>query len=260
MRQRAAAMSSRGLALDDAAWASPWRTRRVLDKAVLSLGLLGCAVALPAWPGGVAAGVAALLMLVGPGRVPPRLLGRCLAAPLTFIVVGAASVLVTISWEAPYLALDPAARATATHLLVRGTSATLAVFVLATTTPMVDLFAALRRARVPDALIEVASLVYRLVFVLLDSVRAIRQAQEARLGYASRSAAYRSLGALVAATFVRAWTRAQRLERGLAGRGYTDALRTLDPPRRGSWRFVAASTVLVGGIVASSFVGSGVGA
>ncbi|GMA40124.1 cobalt ECF transporter T component CbiQ [Mobilicoccus caccae] len=248
-------MSARGLALDDAAWSSPWRTRRVLDKAVLSLGLLACVVTLPAWPAGVLAGLVAAAIILGPARVRARLLARCLAAPLVFVVVGAVTILVTVSWDGgPRVGLAPQMLPTAGTLLVRGTAGALAVFLLATTTPMVDLFAALRRARIPDPLIEVASLVYRLVFVLLESARAIREAQSSRLGFASRAAAYRSLSALVAAVLVRSWTRARRLEEGLAGRGYTDALPTLDPPRHGSARFVAASILTVAVVAGSAAV------
>lgn len=248
-------MTARGLALDDAAWSSPWRTRRVLDKAVLALGLLACAVALPPVPGGVLAGFAALAIMLGPARVRPGLLVRCLLAPLVFIVVGAVTVLVTVSWDGgPRIGLAPQMLPTVGTLLVRGTAGALAMFLLATTTPMVDLFAAMRRARIPDPLIEVASLVYRLVFVLLESAGAIREAQDSRLGYASRAAAYRSMSALVAAVLVRAWTRARRLEDGLAGRGYTDSLRTLDPPRHASSRFLVASILLVVSIVTTSVV------
>jgi len=248
-------VTARGLALDDAAWASPWRTRRVLDKAVLSLGLLGCAVGLPPLPGGVLAGVCALVLMLGPARVRPRLLLRCLAVPLAFVLVGAASVLVTVGWhDGPTIGYAPQMLPTAGALLVRATSGALAMFLLATTTPMVDLFAALRRARVPDPLVEVASLVYRMVFVLLESVRSIREAQEARLGSASRQAAMRSAPTLVAGTLVRAWTRARRLEDGLAGRGYADALPTLDPPRHASTRFVVASVTLVAVVVAVSLL------
>ena len=71
---------------------------------------------------------------------------------------------------------------------------------------------------------------------------------------ASRAAAYRSLSALVAAVLVRSWTRARRLEEGLAGRGYTDALPTLDPPRHGSARFVAASILTVAVVAGSAAV------
>lgn len=246
-------MSASGLAIDDAAWASPWRGRRVRDKAVLSFGLLTCAVALPPWPGGVLAGVAALAVMLGPARVPGRLLARAMTAPLVFIAVGAATVLVTLSWDAgPRIGVAPSMIPTATALTVRALSGALAMFLLATTTPMIDLFAGLRAARIPDPLIEVASLTYRLVFVLLDSARTIREAQEARLGSASRAAAYRSMSGLVAAVLMRSWTRARRLEHGLAGRGYTDSLRTLDPPRHGSPRFLVASLALVGAVVASS--------
>lgn len=250
-------MSVRGLALDSAAWASPWRSRRVLDKAILALGLLGCAVALPPWPGGVAAGVAALLILLGPGRVQPALLARCMSAPAVFVVIGAATVMVSVWWDGgPHIGLAPSQSDLALQILVRGLSGALCAFVLATTTPMVDLFAALRRARVPDPLIEVASLTYRLIFVLLDSARAIREAQEARLGYVSAVAAYRSLSTLSAAILARSWNRARRLEDGLAGRGYVDALRTLDPVPRGSWRFIASSLLLIAAIVAASLLTS----
>lgn len=248
-------MSGERLAVDTAAWTSPWRPRRVLDKAVLAGGLLGCAVALPAWPGGLLAGAVAVAVLLGPARVRPGLLLRTVRIPLAFIALGAVSLLVAVSWDAgPRVSPVPQALPEAATVLVRGTSGALAVLVLAATTPMVDLFAALHRARVPAALVEVASLVYRLVFVLVGSVHAIREAQEARLGFTSRSAAYRSLSALIAAVLVRSWTRARRLEDGLAGRGYVDALPTLEPPRSSSPTFVAASLALVAGIVAVSWV------
>ncbi|MDO5629013.1 MAG: cobalt ECF transporter T component CbiQ, partial [Mobilicoccus sp.] len=218
---------TRGIAMDDAAWGSPWRTRRVRDKAVLSMGLLACAVLLPAWPGGVLAGVASLALMLGPARVPARLLLRCLLAPMLFIAIGALTVLLTLSWEGgPRLGIATEMLPTAGALFVRGFSGACAMFLLATTTPMIDLFSALRRARIPDPLIEVANLTYRLVFVLLESARAIRTAQEARLGFASRPAAYRSMAGLVSGVLVRSWTRARRLEDGLAGRGYVDALPT----------------------------------
>lgn len=249
-------MSTGGLALDDAAWASAWRTRCVRDKAVLSCGLLACAVGLPPWPGGVTAGLVALALLLGPGRVPPALLARSLTAPLTFLLLGAASVLVTVSWEGgPRVGVTTATVGTAAALLVRGVSGTLSVFVLATTTPMVDLFAALRHARVPGACIEVASLTYRLVFVLLDSARTIREAQAARLGYTTRRATMRSAGGLAAAVLIRSWTRAERLEAGLAGRGYTDTLRTLDPPLRASRRFLTVTVLGLAALVALGLLG-----
>lgn len=251
-------MSSSGLALDDAAWSSPWRARAVRDKAVLAGALLGCAIGLPAWPGGVLAGVTAVAVLLGPARVRPGLLARCLLGPAVFLLLGAASVLVSVSlpgWgEVPRFAVTDQTVATAGSLLVRGFSATCALFVLATTTPMIDVLTALRRLRVPDACIDVASLTYRMLFVLLGSVATIHQAQVARLGYSSRRAALRSAGAAVASVLLLSWSRARRLEEGLAGRGYVDSLRTLDPPLHASTRFVLVSLLGAGALVAIALV------
>jgi cobalt/nickel transport system permease protein len=67
---------------------------------------------------------------------------------------------------------------------------------------------------VPGAVIEVASVVYRLLFVLLDSPRTIHEAQTARMGYSSWGRSYRSAGALAAAVLTRSWDRARRMQEG----------------------------------------------
>ncbi len=235
-------MSQGGLALDNAAWGSAWRGRAVRDKAVLALGLLGLAVLLPVWPGAPLVGLTAVALLLGPAGVPLRLLARCMAGPLVFICIGALSVIVSVSWDGgPVVRVTEQGIAAAQSLLGHSIAGTLSLLVLATTTPMVDLIAALRRARVPDACIDVASLIYRLLFVLLDSARTITEAQQARLGYVTRRAALRSSAALTGAVLIRSWERARRLEEGLAGRGYTTSLRTLDPPLHASGRFLAVS-------------------
>lgn len=244
-----------GLALDAAAWASPWRGRAVRDKATLACGLIALAVALPSWPGAPLVAVTVLAVLLGPARVPWRLLVRCLTGPLLFLAMGAVSVIFSVSWQdGPVVRATPEGIAMAGGLLGRGVAGTLGLLVLATTTPMVDLLAALRRARVPDACVEVAGLIYRLLFVLLDSTRTISEAQHARLGYVSRRAAMRSSAALTGAVLLRSWERARRLEEGLAGRGYTTSLRTLDPPLRASTPFLVASVAGLAALAAATLL------
>ena len=126
------------------------------------------------------------------------------------------------------------------------------MFTLACSTPMIDLLSSLRRTRIPDALIEIAALIYRFSFGLLESAGAVHQAQEARLGYATRSAAMRSASMGVAVLFLRSWDRARRLEAGLAGRGYEDALRTLEPARLRSTGFLVTSVAALALLAAGS--------
>lgn len=244
---------AQGLALDRAAWGSPWRSRSVRDKAVLSLGLLLGAVTLPPVPGGLAVALVSIVVLLGPIRVGWARLGRIGWLPLVSILIGVATVAVSPRWDGgPGLQVTAAGLTMAGDVAVRSVAATLAMFTLACSTPMVDLLSALRRARVPDPLIEIAALIYRFTFGLLESAGAIHAAQEARLGYATRSAAMRSASLGVAALFVRSWDRARRLEAGLAGRGYEDSLRTLQPDRFRSAGFLAGSIALLAVLAGAS--------
>ncbi|MCA0144129.1 cobalt ECF transporter T component CbiQ [Blastococcus sp. LR1] len=241
-----------GLAVDDAAWASAWRRRAPGDKLLLCGGLVVTALVLPAWPGSLLVGIAAVGLALGPARVPARTFGRAVRWPLAFVAVGAVTAVVQIGSGGPGWAPDAAA--TAGSLVGHAMAGGAAVLLLATTTPMSDLLPALRRARVPAAVVEVASVVYRLLFVLLDSLRTIREAQAARMGYSSLRRSYRSSGALAAAVLVRSWDRARRMQDGLAGRGMETGLRVLPETLPSSALFLTASGAGIAGIVTASLV------
>ncbi len=124
------------------------------------------------------------------------------------------------------------------------------MLLLATTTPMSDLLPALRGLRVPAAVVEVAAVTYRLLFVLLASLRTVREAQTARLGYSTPARGWRSSGALAAAVLTRSWDRARRMQEGLAGRGMETGLRMLPEVLPSSRAFLAASVAGLAAIVA----------
>jgi cobalt/nickel transport system permease protein len=241
------------LAIDAAAYASPWRHRHPADKAVLAFGLLGAAVALPPWPGAPLVLAAVLALLLGPARVAPRRLWRSARAPLGFAVTGAATLLVSVGGPG-VVAFNPAGPRAAAELLARTVAATLALLLFAFTTPLADALPRLTRLGVPSAVVDVAALVYRMLFTLLDTARQIREAQAGRLGYATRRAAIRSVSGTAAALFVRSFARAQRLQSGLAGRGYTGALPVLTEDVRIDRRFCALSLLLVAGVVAAALL------
>ena len=62
--------------------------------------------------------------------------------------------------------------------MMRGALA--ALLLLAATTPLIDLIALLRRLRLPEVLLELMVLCYRMLFVFSESVRDTRTAQAAR--------------------------------------------------------------------------------
>jgi cobalt/nickel transport system permease protein len=226
------------LALDTAAYRSPWRRRHPGEKALLSLGLLGCAVVLPPWPGAPIVGAVAAAALLGPAGLRPATLARAARTPLLFVATGPTS----LRW-------NPAGPAAAAALAGRSVAALLCLLLFAATTPLADVLPRLTRLGVPAAVTEVAALTYRMLFALLDAARAVREAQAARLGYRTWRTAYRSLAGQGAAIFVRAFDRARRLEEGLALRGYDGSLRVRVETLPLSPGFVAATVALLAAVV-----------
>ncbi|GAB1340235.1 cobalt ECF transporter T component CbiQ [Streptomyces sp. E-15] len=242
------------LPIDAAAHSSRWRHRHPVDKAVLGLGLTALAVALPPWPGAALVLTAALAVLLGPAGVPGRRLWRAYRVPLGFCLTGAATLLVRVGGPHGFVGLADGGPVRAGELLLRSSAASLGVLLFAFTTPLSDLLPWLLRAGVPAAVVDVAMVMYRMSFLLLDSVRRIREAQAARLGHTTRTAAWRSLAGLGAVAFVRAFDRAARLQAGLAGRGYDGTLRVLPSGSRVSVRFTVASLVLLAALATLTFV------
>ena len=239
------------LLLDESAWTNHWRHRSTGEKSLLSLGLLAVAATSGApqvaWAAGLVAVTAALVL----ARVPWRTYLLAWTGPLPFVLLGAATIAVTLGapvapvWQFGVLVVEPDGLQRAVQVLSRSMAGVSCVLLLATTTPLSDLLAGLRRLRVPPTLVDVAALMYRMVFGLLESAVRIHRAQAARLGFVDARAARRSVGLLGAATLRQAWLRSQRLEEGLAGRGYTGELTVLAPARPVSAAFVTVSVLLL---------------
>lgn len=242
------------LPIDVAAHGSRWRRRHPAEKAALGFGLTLCAVSLPPWPGAVLVAAVAVAVLLGPAGVAPRRLWRAWRLPLGFCVTGAVPLLLQVGGPDGLVALAPGGPAHAGRLLLRTSAASLGLLVFAFTTPVSDVLPRLVRAGVPAPVVDVALVMYRIGFLLLDAVARIRQAQAARLGTMSRAAAWRSAAGLGATAFVRAFDRAARLQAGLAGRGYDGTLRVLVPDARVDRRFLAATAALLAALVALTLV------
>ncbi len=80
------------------------------------------------------------------------------------------------------------------------------------------------------------TLVYRFVFVLLETGMAMYLAQEARLGYSSWRRSLRSAGMLASNLYLRSQARAAAVFTALTARGHTGELRVLAPERAWSAR------------------------
>lgn len=128
---------------------------------------------------------------------------------------------------------------------------------LALTTPMVDLADQLRRWHVPALFVELMTLIYRFIFVFIETASLMHLAQQSRLGYSTVGRSLTSAGMLVSNLYLRANTRANQLFTALTARGYTGDLTVLrDDPvwsRRNLILIALSQTILVAAALATHF-------
>ncbi len=100
--------------------------------------------------------------------------------------------------------------------------------------PMPDILNVLRAIHCPTLLCELMLLIYRFIFVLLETASAIGVSQRCRLGNRDGRTSMRSFGQLGAVLLVRSAKRADALYASMEARCYDGELRVLPesrPPR-----------------------------
>lgn len=241
------------LALDTAAYTSSWRDRHPGEKALLALGLLACAVVLPPWPAAPTIALIALGCLLGPAGLRGSVLARAVRTPLVFVLIGSVPLLVRVG-GGHLVSWNPSGFLAAVQVTGRALAALLCLLLFAATTPLADVLPRLTRLGVPSAVTEVAALTYRMLFLLMDTARSVREAQAARLGYRTLRSAQHSLAGQGGAIFVRAFDRAHRMEEGLALRGYDGSLRVAVENRDASPIFIALSLLTLAAVIGGTYL------
>ncbi len=153
------------------------------------------------------------------------------ALPLAKVLIRAAIVLPfsltfgVISW----LAGEPA-RALA--LVEKSYLSTVAVLLLAGTTPLPSLLAGLERLGTPKLLVMIAQFLYRYLFVLSEQAQHMRLAASCRRGAGQmRSASFRAAAGTLAVLFARSYERAEGIHQAMRARGFSDRFSLLRPTR-----------------------------
>ncbi|MBV5275881.1 MAG: cobalt ECF transporter T component CbiQ [Lamprocystis purpurea] len=228
------------LAIDRHAWTNRWRRHHPGEHLLLAGGGLVLALTLPP----LTAGPLLCLLMAGAtvvgAAVPMRAFLGVMALPTGFMLTSAPFLALSLDLrDGLHLSCSPAGATLALEVTLRSLGALSCLAFLALTTPVAELVPWLRRLGVPAAVVEIALLIYRLIFIFAERALAGQQAQAARQGYSTRPRSLKSLGLLIATLFQRALERARRLEVGLAARGYVGELRVLTPERPLSRRRLA---------------------
>ena len=180
------------------------------------------------------------LLAVAVAGLPPVTFGRVLFAEAGFLMLVTVGVAISVSAVAPWgethwaihagpiwLSTGPENLNLAAHLVTRALGGAAAMNFMAMTTPLVDMVDLFRRVGVPVILIDVMTLMYRFVFVLMDSLDRMYVAQSSRLGYRSWRRGITSAAELASRLFIDAYQRSEKLQVALDSRAYDGELRVL---------------------------------
>jgi len=220
--------------IDQYAYSNRLRKTDPAYKAGLALTVLALCLLLNEPLVGLTAAAWMYLLAVRLAGLSARVFGRVLAAEAAFLLLTTIGVVLSFSLTPPgdlatwawkvgpvWVSSSPPSLAQGVILVTRALGAASAMNFLALTTPLTDIIELLRRWRVPLILIDLMAVVYRFIFVLLDSLDTMYKAQGSRSGY--HTGWFRSMNnaaLLGSRLFIDAFQRSRRLQLALESRGY----------------------------------------
>jgi len=178
----------------------------------------------------------ALLMIKA--KIPGFVVGKLMLVPMGFLVLGVITIafslgvdnsgmLVNLKIGSYYIGVTEAGLRTAVITFLQALSSVTCLYFLALTVPMIDMIYILQLIKVPSILIELMTLIYRFIFVFVETAFNIYTAQSSRWGYCNFKRSIYSFGVLFANLWGKVFLKSQALMNSMLSRGYESEIRVL---------------------------------
>ena len=174
-------------------------------------------------------------LTVGLGRLPLERYLSLLSVPLVFILLGGAAIALGVSLQPAgqyrvhlgffYLYVTVQSLIQALRLVLKALGAVSAMYMLTLSTPAGEVIQVLRSLRVPRTILELMNLIYRYIFILMDTQCRMKNAASARLGYCGFRAALSTFGRSASNLLVVSLKKGTTYYQALASRCYSGELR-----------------------------------
>lgn len=208
-------------------------------------------------------------ILLGPGKVSLGRYGRLMAVPAAFLLLGALAILLDVAKEPSgvlsipllgrFLVVTPETQRMTLLVTLRGLGGVSILYLLALTTPMVQLITTLETLRVPKEMVALMFLIYRYIFLLWDTLDRMTAAARCRQGRGGLSIGIRTAGVVGANLLVRSLARARRNFDAMEARCYVGQLNLSSPIPPMTLGEKTAGTLLLTGLFGLILLGKGWG-
>ncbi|SHE40293.1 cobalt/nickel transport system permease protein [Desulforamulus putei DSM 12395] len=187
-------------------------------------------------------GIVLLLMAgvtVRKGRIPLYFYIKLLSIPLFFFMAGTITIAINVihssdqvlwSWQWANLRFGITVESllACAKLFLRSMATVSCLYFLSLTTPLIEIISILRKLKIPELFLELMSLIYRYLFILLEMAEKIYTSQSARQGYTCIKNSYRSMGLLASSLLMRSHQRSLDIYTSLEARGYNGTIKVLE--------------------------------
>ena len=180
------------------------------------------------------------LFLIFRAGIKASVILKLLSIPLGFLLIGVFTIALQISSSGLdylisftvgkyFIGITETSLISAVNTLTVSLSAVSCLYFLALTTPMVEIIYVLQLIKIPETIIELMVIIYRFIFVFINTAFSIYYAQQARYGHSSFSKSLRSFAVLFANLWGKAFFKSKNLLQSLESRGFEGNIRVLNP-------------------------------
>jgi cobalt/nickel transport system permease protein len=189
------------------------------------------------------------------GKLPFKIYVKLMSLPLVFLIMSVITIAINIAPSSKELIFsfsifDISMGCTydsiliATRLFLKSMASVSCLYFLTLTTPVFEVLSVLRKLKVPKLFIELMGLIYRFIFVLLDTANMIYISQNSRLGYSTMRNGYNSLGKLISSLFISSYKRSQDIYTAMESRCYDGDINLLENDYKYSYKNISLIIVI----------------
>ncbi|SCX80412.1 cobalt ECF transporter T component CbiQ [Alkaliphilus peptidifermentans] len=237
--------------IDEIAYKNQLRTHHPMEKfffalITLVIGLISSSVIPPI----IILAVMGCLVIYK-GKVSYKVYIKLMLLPSVFLILGIIPILLSIqihSISSIKVSIPKDGLSIAGFLIIRALASTTCLYFLILSTPITEILYVLKKIKVPILLREIMFLMYRFIFLYIDTANKIYIAQKSRGGYSKLKASYYSISQLIIMLFLKSSYRGHMTYKALKARGYDGELKAIEleyQASRKNWVIIAVFEILL---------------
>ena len=176
------------------------------------------------------------------GRIPVHQYISTLTIPIVFVLVGSLTIALSFARQPLgqynlhlgffYIYTNDADLLRMFNLMAKAMAAVSALFMMTLSTPSGEIISVMRKVHMPKLFVELMNMIYRYIFVIMETNRKMHDSAESRLGYVDYRTSVKSFTGTASNLLVVSLKKANAYYDALVSRGYDGELRFLEKEKK----------------------------